>query len=374
MLAVLLQDKIGQELDYANDAERPMYQGQAVRRLRARGVAAVPAILEWIAKNGRKRLALFFVEFLGELRDERISNLLADLARDRGFDWRPAATQSLAAHARAGDRDLFRALLADPLWGVRVGAALGLERLSDREAAPAIRRLLDDELYEVRARAAKSLFALGDEAGLPVLVESLSLDSVWFDIDFGLLAREDAVAFLKGVAGDDFGYRPAEPQGPALARWQAWMEARDPKWRDKVPPRARAASRKVEYVFGFELRSCRLGDFFFRLDADGHLVVGRSTLETRKLTEEERRRLGRAIGRIRTLARGVPYGRGGCDFEQFHLLADRGGFEKLWIGREGRPREGDLFVDVVAEILRKHFGDAAAAEFRERADLFRAAD
>jgi hypothetical protein len=378
LLALAQEDpKVRQELDYANDAQRPVYQGQAIERLKARGDAAVAPILQWVEKNGRRKMAIVFVEFLGGLRDERISKLLDDCIRDRAFEWRPAATQALATHARAGDRDLFRNLLADPLWGVRLGAIHGIERLKDREAAPELRKRLNDESYEVRSRAAKALHAFGDDSGLPVLVESLSIESTWFEIDHGVVAREDAWAFLKGIARDDFGYQPwesREKRAPGLAKWNAWMEARDPEWRAKVPERAKAAAPAGGWVFGFELRSCQLGELFLRLDTKGRLVLGWTHLQERQLSSDERAKLDRAIAKIREIDRSAPWGRGGCDFEQYWLLNDAPGYDKLWIGREGRPPEGDLFVATVAELLKTHFGEAVASDFREKTDLFRAPD
>lgn len=375
LLAALLQDdaKLRQELDYANDFERPMYQGQAVERLRARGLAIVPAVLAWVEKNGRKKVAAFFVEFLAEVRDDRISTLLADLVNDRPFEWRPAAIASLAAHARAADRDLFRKMLDDPLWGVRAGAILGLEKIGDKDAVPEIRKRLDDEAYEVRARAARTLHAFGDESGLPVMVESLSIEITWFDTDYGVIAREDALAFLRGIAKDDFGYRAwesAEKRAATVRRWHEWMDARDAKWREKVPERARARDGEAEYVFGLELRSCQWGNFFLRLDSKGTLVLGCPGVRTYRLTDDQRARLGQAIRKLQGIDPTIPYGRGGCDFEQYFFPDG----QKLWIGRDGRPKEGDAFVATVMDLLKAHIGESAATEYREKAETFRSQD
>lgn len=373
-LLLLLQDeaRIDREVAYANDPEKPQYQDQAIQRLRARGADAVPAILRFVEKNGKNRLAIFFTEFLGEIKDERISRLLVSLLEDPDFFWRPSAAKALAMHARPADRDLFRKFLGDRLWGVRVFAIRALEKLGDRE--PDFRAMLSDPQYDVRAQAAKTLFAFGDESGLPILVESLSSEVDWFGIDYGQIAREDAWNFLKKITKDDFGFKPWEPRAdrePGLRRWQEWMERKDPKWRDRVPPKARSSAPKSDWSFGFELRSCQRGEYFFRIDSEGNFVLGYFNLEIVKLSDDERRSLRAAIETVAKIDRTVPYGRGGCDFEQYYFRGG-GGFEKLWIGLEGRPRAADVFVRTVAAIVRNHFGEGEAKEFVEMTSLFQA--
>jgi hypothetical protein len=71
--------------------------------------------------------------------------------------------------------------------------------------------------------------------------------------------------------------------------------------------------------------------------------------------------------------RDVPYGTGGCDFEQYYLKVDKR-FAKLWVGIGGRPHEIDGFIKVCREIVKAHFGDMTADEFKNSTDLFRAMD
>ena len=75
--------------------------------------------------------------------------------------------------------------LGDRLWGCRASGVLALEKLDDRDSIAKIRELLGDDVYDVRAQAAKTLHAFGDPSGLPVLVEALRANTVWFDIDYG---------------------------------------------------------------------------------------------------------------------------------------------------------------------------------------------
>jgi hypothetical protein len=376
-LAFLVQDaaKIAQEVEYANSREKPQLHLTAAKRLKERGGPAVAAEIEaYVEKNGRASLSLAFTEALGALRDPRLTKLLRALVADPEYYWRPAAMRSLADHADPDSRAVFREGLADRLWGCRAAAVYGLEKLDDREWAPRIRELLGDEQYDVRAQAAKTLHAWGDPIGLPVLVEALRADTVWFDIDYGQIAREDAWTFLKSITKDDFGYKPwetVEQRAPGLARFEAWMAKTFPDWKEKVPEKARVRAEQVEYVFGFELRSCQRGDFFFRIDRDGNLVLGYFNLEKAKLTPDERKALDAAIERVRGIDRSVPYGQGGCDFEQYYLRQGAR-FEKLWVGIKGRPDAAEAFTKTVHAVVRARFGEKVAEDYRQSALLFRA--
>lgn len=374
---LLLQDasRIAQEVDYANSKDKPQLHVTAAKRLKERGGPAVADEIEkYVARHGHNALSLAFTEVLGALREPRITKLLRALTADADFYWRPAAMRALADQADPASLEVFRGALADRLWGCRGAAILGLEKLGDRPSVPKIRELLGDEQYDVRAQAAKTLHAFGDDTGLPVLVEALRADTVWFDIDYGQIAREDAWNFLKKVTKDDFGYKPwetVEQRAPGLAKFEAWMAKTFPDWRDKVPDKARVRGETVEYVFGFELRSCQRGDFFFRIDRDGNLVLGYFNLEKVKLPAEELKALNAAIEKVRSVDRSVPYGQGGCDFEQYYLRQGAR-FEKLWIGLKGRPDAAETFTRTVQSIVKSRFGEKTAEEFRQSALLFRA--
>lgn len=378
-LCLLLQEaaKIQQEVDYANSQDKPQLQSTACKRLAARGGAAVVEATEaFVAKHGRNRLSLAFTETLGDLKEPRLTALLKTLVADPQFYWRPAAMRGLAKHADPATLEVFRAGLGDKLWGVRAGAVQGLEALRDRGSIDALRALLDDEQYDVRAQAAKSLHAFGEAGGLPVLVEALRADTVWFDIDYGQIAREDAWNFLKKLAGDDFGYKPWEgpaARAPGLAKFEAWIAKTMPDWRDRLPPKARVRAEKTVYVFGYELRSCQRGDVFFRLDDQGNLVLGYFNLEKAKLSPEELAAFLKDVEKAKTVDRTQAYGEGGCDYEQFHLQAG-GRFEKLWIGQRGRPDAAEAFVKNTAALLKAKFGERVAEDFKYSSLLFRAAE
>jgi HEAT repeat protein len=378
VVATLLQaETLAEDLKRANDADRPQHQHQATERIRKRGVEAVEPVLAWVKQHGRNAMSIGFTQFLGELRHEKVTALLVEAVRDRDFYWRPAATAALGEHAVAAHRDLLRSLMSDGLWGVRAAAIKGLERLNDRESLPAIRERLNDEIYDVRAQAAKTMHAFGDETGLPVLVEALRSAVTWFDIDYGQLAREDAWKFLKELTKDDFGFKPWEPisqRQAGLAKWEAWIAAKYPKWRDMLPANARTTADTAEYVLGFELRSCQKGEFFFRIDSENNLVLGFFNLVRARLTKEERASIDAALVDARKVDPNVPYGRGGCDFEQYYFKSEGGRFDKLWIGLGGRPTEIDRFIRVMRDLIKAKFGEAESAMFKELTDLFRGMD
>jgi len=376
-LLLFLQDassKIAQEVEYANAKDKPQFHVQAVRKLKERGGPAVAEeIGRFVAARGRNALSITFTDGLGGLRDPRITALLRELVRDPDFLWRPTAMRSLAQLADRESLGDFRKGLGDKLWGCRAAAIQALETLNDRESAAAIRALLGDDIYDVRAQAAKTLHAFGDPSGLPVLVEALRADTVWFGIDYGQIAREDAWTFLKTVAKDDFGYKPwetTEQRAPGLAKAEAWLAKTMPDWRDRIPEKAKMRAAAVEYVFGFERRSCQHGDFFFRIDKEGNLVIGYFTLEKAALTPEELREFNAALDKVKLVDRSLPYGQGGCDFEQFYV-PEGSRFDKLWIGVQGRPAQVEPFTKVALELLRKKFGERVAEEFRQSSDLFR---
>jgi HEAT repeat protein len=376
VLLLALQDsaKLDQEIEYANLKDKPQFHVQAVRKLKDRGGPAVAeAITAFVAKKGHAALSIAFTEGLGDLQDPRITALLRELVRDKDFLWRPTAMRALAVRPEASSRDDFRAALGDKLWGCRAAAIVALEKLGDRDSLEGIRALLGDDVYDVRAQAAKTLYTFGDAAGLPVLVEALRADTVWFGIDYGQIAREDAWMFLKKIAKDDFGYKPwetTEERAPGLAKAEAWLAKTMPDWRTRVPEKARVRAEAVEYVFGFERRSCQRGDFFFRLDKEGNLVLGYFTLEKAKLTPEELQAFNAVLDKVKKVDRSVPYGQGGCDFEQFYV-PDGPRFDKLWIGVQGRPAPVEPFTRMVLDLLKKKFGERAAEEFRQSSDLFR---
>jgi len=376
-LVLLLQEgeEVAREVALANAKDKPLIQQQVLRRLADRRPAPVAEeVLRFVATNGHNALAAGFTQWLGSLKDERISKLLSQLIADRNFFWRPQAMRALAQHGDKRYLEDFRAGLSDSQWGCRAATLVALQAIEDRESIPRIRPLLGDEVYDVRAQAAKTLQAFGDPSGLPVLVEALRDETTWFEIDYGQIAREDAWNYLKTLSKDDFGFKPWEPtqqRAPGLAKWEAWLARSMPDWKSRVPARARARTEAEEFRFGYELRSCQRGDFFLRIDMKGNLVLGCFNLERAPLTAEEEKALTSDLEKVAAVDRRTLYGRPGCDFELFHLRSGDH-FEKLSIGLQGRPDRVEPWIRRVAGLLREKFGEAVATEFREKARLFQA--
>lgn len=376
---LLLQDSASlmEDIGVANDPGKVLLQDQALEKIRRAGAAAVPAILRFVKERGPNAMTMNFTKFLSEFKDERIKALLAELVGDKDFFWRPMAAAALAVQKDPAYRDLFRKHLNDHLWGVREACLVGLKEIGDKESAPAIRKLLADPVYDVRAQAAKALYAFGDETGLPVLVEALRDSTNWFEIDYGQIAREDAWNFLKSITKDDFGFKPWDPEAkrlPGLKRWEEWIAKKFPNWKEMVPETARARPDTARYLFGFELRSCQKGDIFFRVDLEGHLVLGYFTLERRKMSDEDVAAFKEALKKVWEIDREVVRGRPGCDFEKYYLRAEEGYFETVSFGVQGRPGELDGFIRLCEQLMLKYFGEGVQFEFKDRTRLFRELD
>jgi hypothetical protein len=358
----------------ANDMKDPLLQGQAFEKIFSAGNAAVGPILEFVEKKGANALILQFTQRFSEFKDPRMEDLLAKLIDDKLFFWRPAATWALAELAPRRYLELFRRSLGDHLWGVRQAAILGLDQLEDRDSIPAIKPLLADDIHAVRSQAARTLAAFGDESGLPVLVAALRDTTHWFDIDYGQLAREDAFNFLRRYSGMDFGFRPwesADQREKPLAHWEAWIASKFSDWKERVPKTAWPRPDTSEYLFGFELRSCQKGDFFFRVTTDGVLVLGYFNLVREKLDPGQLRAFKEAWKPAWEIDPFQTYGRSGCDFEKYYLRAEDGHYETPCFFVQGRPGRLDGFIKSIREILRSRFGDGTASELQERAELFR---
>ncbi|HLG41969.1 MAG TPA: HEAT repeat domain-containing protein [Planctomycetota bacterium] len=377
VLFLLAQDVSYGDVELANDLRQPALQGQAMDKVFAAGAKSLPAVTEFVERKGPNALILRFTERLGEIRDPANAKLLARLARNKDFFWRPAATWGLAEQDGADYRALFRELLGDPLWGVRQASILGLENLDDRESIPAVRKLLADSVFDVRAQAAKSLTEMGDESGLPVLIAALRDTTRWFDIDYGQFARETAFNFLKKYSGKDFGFKawePAAQREPGVKKWEEWIGKKFATWRELVPDTARAQQDPSEYLFGFELRSCQRGDYFFRVDVKGEIVLGNFNMVRKPLADGELDKFKAALQDLKAVSQLEPPGQPGCDYEKYYVLTPEGGYETPVVYRLGRPGALDAFIKASRALIRQHFGEGEAQEFELRAKLFREPD
>lgn len=357
----------------ANNPKDPFLQGQAIEKIQEAGTKAVASILEFVKKNGHNALTLQFTQAMESIKDEKIADLLAELVQNKKFFWRPAAMWGLATQSDKKYQDIYRNTLKDNLWGVRQAAIRGLGRINDKDSITEIRKLLADDIFSVRAQAAKTLHSFGDETGLPVLIASLHDESVWFDIDYGLVAREESWNVLKKITNDDFGYKPwkeRKVREPGLAKWEDWISKKFPNWKEMVPKTAWFKPDDSKYTFGFELRSCQIGDFFFRVDKSGTMSLGCFNVTRAKLDDDEFKKFKEMLKPIHRVDPEAIYGKPGCDFEKYYLISEHGGFETRSFYIEGRPTSVDKFIDYCESLVRKKFGDGPASEFKEMARLF----
>ena len=159
----LTSDDIALERDIANlGMDRPEVTEPTVRRLAARGPAAVPALLAALAEDrlggagrglvlrllGRLALPETFPAVASAVRDPRYIAKLAALTAVASFDL-PEATATLTSALSDPDPDI-----------VREGAYLLLRR-ADSSAIPALVCLLEHPNPSCRVAAARALWALG---------------------------------------------------------------------------------------------------------------------------------------------------------------------------------------------------------------------
>ncbi|HYC78719.1 MAG TPA: HEAT repeat domain-containing protein [Planctomycetota bacterium] len=364
-------------LDRAN-SDNPYFSAGATKVLEARGLEAWPALDSFVRRRSIYALSAPVTTWLGKLDHPPARALLRRAARDPEFPWRPYAVRALAEAPREDDRALFRDLLEDPLPAAREAAAEGLGRCpataSDDETA-ALRARLADSSFDVRAAAADALFKRGDRSALPVMVDALDLVRRFFDLDFGEIARRRAWALVAPIAGEGVPYDPgAPPEHRAFAmtilRRRLALDASP----DGAASRPAAWAPDVDrVVFGLEVRSCRRGDAFLRLTAEGDLVTGQYDLKAGRIPPALLATLREEIERARAVPERPLYGRPGCDFERYYL-PDEDGLRRLTVGPEGRPAGLTRLAALLTEALRETQGDVAAEAHLRRTAPFAGVD
>jgi HEAT repeat protein len=362
--------------------QNPYLAAQAAKVLEARGAAAMPAVLRFVERRSIYALSAPVTTWLGELEAAEARALLERCAFDREFPWRPYAVRALAARPRPVDRATFLRLTSDLLTPVRESAAAGLGALpappagAEGDDVPALRALLADVSFDVRAAAAESLAKRGDLAGVPVMLGALDLTRRFFDLDFGELARRRAWNVVLPVVGEGL---PFEPGSPPEAR-RVWIEVAKTRWaaRAAAAGSGGATSRPedaswppdvADVVFGLEVRSCRRGDEFLRLTAEGELVAGQYDLRRGKLSPEAWSEIRQALETVRKVDPNPHYGRPGCDFERYYL-PDEGGLLKITVGNEGRPAGVRRLSGLLLNAMGDLFGDSALSKHLDRVSPF----
>ena len=219
-----------------------------------------------------------------------------------------------------------------------------------------------------RLAAAEVLTALDDSRGVAMLLAALGCTRKWFDVDYGELARRRAWTALQY-------FDITAPFNPALAASQTVdvrqsihraLEIKTGKAITLPPP---FEPDPVNVLYGLEVRSCRRGDAYLRLLADGRLVLGHYDLKTVKLPEELFASLRKELEALRATPDSPFFGMGGCDYE-CHFLPDERGMRRFMVGLSGRPVGGRRLVEWLGSALDATVGEAEGDAFRDRSAPF----
>ena len=324
--------------------------------------------------SGLADLGQYLVEVLGDFDDPVLRVHLWKGLDDRDFPWRGPASRTLAATARAPERQAFLELLADHLAQVRVAAVGALETLEAREELERVRVLLADPNDRVRRAAAALLDRWGERWALYWLVEDLKRTDRYFRMPLGEQARFDSLRVLRERLGEDFGFRadlaPDEPANAAAIEAiraavskRAGGEARD------LPAIARAGQATDGDVLGLELRSCRQGEFYLRWNRDDSLYVGTGRAVALPL---ERGTVERLLGTVREplneLGETRYWGAPGCDLEQFRIVGEDGEVDAFLVskGPAAIPDLRPTPLDAVVRLLIDTLPDDAHEDPRAR--------
>jgi cyclophilin family peptidyl-prolyl cis-trans isomerase/HEAT repeat protein len=140
--------------------------GVRAATLRARVRGSTPddalAALERGAKEDDPVLRAAAAEAAAELRDERASGVLIELARDPSLLVATRAVEALGKHPNEAVRAALHGTLAHPDNGMRLGAALALKEMPDPSDVPALAQAVTDSSGEGAAEVAfTALQALG---------------------------------------------------------------------------------------------------------------------------------------------------------------------------------------------------------------------
>ena len=348
----------------ANTHRRLMLRNAISRTVASAGDAAVPAVLNFSRKHGRNKVKLGFVDAYSKsgVKQPQTLALLEDWARDKDFYWRGQALGALANRRLPQYRELFLGMITDAAFLTRIHAGRGLCLLGMEKDGQRVLALLQDSDPRVRLRIALTLLDEGDFRGLPEAVEALNKSNKFLGDPWGLRGARQALAVLKKVAGEDFGYGLGKSQPQNAAAIAGFRRFAKGKLGDALQPAKPAIVDNIVYVGGVAVRSCRNGDLFLRWTQNGTLVCG--------LESEQRIRLPDAPWKNLPAGGDAVHGKVVCDY--LRVMCENPKIH--WKCAPGAlPKQLNTWLKQLAEALEKRQQDELARGIMERLGQFTSA-
>ncbi len=331
-------DVASQKLDrYVRDAcgTHPIIRPQAARRVVRAGKKGLAALERFVQKEGVDRLSADLVEALGGLKLPDTRLRLQSWLLDPKFPWPPQAMRAFAKLAEPADLPFLEPWLRHTAHVMRAGALAGIGRIAKTSAAStdgdkilricvaALKRALLDRHPFVRVAAASELLKLGDTAGLVELVKAKDLRADWFGMDLASRTRRNAERALKA--------------------WKGEL----PKGREKV---AESRPGPKNWIAGYTRVSCRVGDLYVRIAADGQVAVGLYEIRMLGLSEKQRQDLLAALHALpaKPKRKRSHYF---CDYEVFSGLGPEGKKSARW-APGSCPDEVQPFLEHLMRLMR----------------------
>jgi len=361
-------------LDKANSAN-PYISVRATEALAKFGMEAWGAVERFVERRTLYALSPQVVTWLGTLNDPRPRALLIRCLKDSEFPWRPFAVRAMAQPRSANEAVQWMPFLTDALPAVRESVILGLGAFARSPGCIMRKPLIDDlagrladEAFEPRLAAAEVLTALDDPRGVAMLLAALGCTRKWFDVDYGELARRRAWTALQyfDIAAP---FNPSLPAAQTVDVRQSIHRALEIKTGKAITLPPPFEPDPVNVIYGLEVRSCRRGDAYIRLLADGRLVLGHYDLRTVKLPEPLFASLRKELEALRGTPDSPFFGMGGCDYE-CHFLPDEPGMRRFMVGLSGRPVGGRRLVELLGSALDATVGESEGDAFRDRSAPF----
>lgn len=249
----------------------------AAGKLARAGDDAVPAMRRYVDAHGLDAIPLELVDALAQsdVRGPGIEALLTEWAGNRRFFWRSQALGGLARRGVEGARSMFEAAVDDPSHLFRIEGARGLLTVAtgDEDATARVRARLGDDDPRVRLRVALMLLERGDGGGAEQIGEAVfGAERAFLDDRWGAREATLAVRELQRIAGLDVAAILGDDRDAAAearAVLAAWIRGAAPGYEPPASPEGQTPP-----LLGVEVRSCRNGDLFLSVFADGRVASG----------------------------------------------------------------------------------------------------